>query len=136
MQAYESMQTLLSPVSNYKALREATMQVPGTDPLVPYLGTYLGDLTFIEEGNPDKLNGMINYSKWRMIVSSITYLQARQLVDYQLTAVYDIQRWLAQVDSWNEKVSLWLPLLVWSNVARQKIRSLFVISLFSFITPP
>jgi len=36
---------------NYKLLRDAVKQ--STPPCLPYLGVYLADLTFIEDGNPD-----------------------------------------------------------------------------------
>ena len=77
--AFESFQELLSPVSNYKALREAITNVPSTEASVPYLGIYLGDLTFIEEGNPDTMNDLINFAKFRMIVNTITLMQHRQV---------------------------------------------------------
>ena len=41
-------------------------------PIVPYLGVFLRDLTFIEVGNPTYLNEenkMVNYEKFRMIAA-------------------------------------------------------------------
>lgn len=44
----------MSRKSNYKAFRE--LLATCTPPCLPYLGTFLTDLTFIEEGNPDTMS--------------------------------------------------------------------------------
>ena len=37
-------------------------------PCIPYLGIYLSDLTFIEEGTPNFTdNGLLNFAKMRMV---------------------------------------------------------------------
>lgn len=67
--ALSELESLMSPKSSWKlyraTVREARM------PCLPYLGCYLGDLTFVDEGNPDELEGMINFEKyleiWRYI---------------------------------------------------------------------
>ena len=48
-------------------------------PLVPHLGLYLTDLTFIEDGNPDYLpNGFVNFTKRKMVGD-----QLLELLQYQ-----------------------------------------------------
>lgn len=38
-------------------------------PLIPYLGMYLADLSFIEEGTPNFTDdGLLNFSKMRMVM--------------------------------------------------------------------
>ncbi len=48
-------------VRNYKLLREAVKQ--SQIPCLPYLGVYLSDLTFIADGNADKIEDLINFEK-------------------------------------------------------------------------
>jgi hypothetical protein len=39
-------------------------------PCIPYLGIYLSDLTFIEEGTPNFTeNGLLNFAKMRMVIT-------------------------------------------------------------------
>eukprot|EP01111_Echinosteliopsis_oligospora_P014269 TRINITY_DN5343_c0_g1_i1.p1 TRINITY_DN5343_c0_g1~~TRINITY_DN5343_c0_g1_i1.p1 ORF type:complete len:787 (+),score=167.94 TRINITY_DN5343_c0_g1_i1:194-2554(+) len=74
---------LTSMNSSYKAYREA---LHGADPpCIPYLGVYLSDLTFIEEGNVDRLeNGYINFFKCRMVAEVIKEVQQYQQKPYNL----------------------------------------------------
>jgi hypothetical protein len=56
------------------------------------LGVYQTDLTFIEEGNKDKLaNGFVNWKKCRLIAGVITEIQQYQTVPYNLLACNPIQ---------------------------------------------
>ena len=46
--AYNDIEKFMAPGSNYKHLREVTKAAPL--PKIPYLGLYLQDLTFIDDG--------------------------------------------------------------------------------------
>lgn len=62
-------QALMSPERAFAAYRaELVSAVP---PGVPFLAVYLSDLTFIEEGNDDLINGLINVGKKEMIYKVI-----------------------------------------------------------------
>lgn len=50
-------------------------------PLIPFLGMYLTDLTYAEEGNPVFMNGKINFTR-NIIVAGII----NELLNYQRVA--------------------------------------------------
>ena len=52
-------------------------------PCIPYLGTYLTDLTFIDDGNPDEVDGMINFFKWSLTAGVIEDLSRFQQISYR-----------------------------------------------------
>ena len=56
----------MSPTQSFKNFREKLAQ-PGL-PAIPYLGVYLTDLTFIDDGNPSEYgDGMINFTKRQLV---------------------------------------------------------------------
>jgi len=62
-------------------------------PCIPFLGVYQTDLTFVEEGNPDKFsNGLWNFKKCRMVAAVITELQQYQQKPYNLSVVPSITK--------------------------------------------
>jgi len=68
-------------------------------PCVPYLGVYQSDLTFIGDGNPDKLeNGYINFFKRRLVAEVIKEAQTYQQKPYNLVEVKSIMDWLRGQD--------------------------------------
>ncbi|XP_055485825.1 ras-specific guanine nucleotide-releasing factor 1 isoform X2 [Psammomys obesus] len=61
----DKLQKLVSSEGRFKNLREALKNCD--PPCVPYLGMYLTDLAFIEEGTPNYTeDGLVNFSKMRM----------------------------------------------------------------------
>jgi hypothetical protein len=63
-------------------------------PCVPYLGLYLTELTHAEDGQDNLIDGLINFSKCRLIHSIIAHINAHQQKGYNLQAVYQIQQFL------------------------------------------
>jgi hypothetical protein len=55
-------------------------------PLPSLSGVYLKDLTFIEDGNPDTLAGLINFSKRMLLYKAIADMQQYQLKPYPFLA--------------------------------------------------
>ena len=67
MKNLENLGLLLSPNDNFRNYRESMRVNHATVPCIPYLGLHLADLTFIDEGNEDFENGLINFGKASMI---------------------------------------------------------------------
>jgi len=70
---------------SYKAYRTTIAQME--PPCVPYLGIYLTDLTFIEEGNKNYLQDrkeFLNFNKRRWVSEIIKLIQKFQNSDYIL----------------------------------------------------
>jgi len=65
-QIYDELLLVTAPTNSFAYYREKLRSA--NPPCLPYLGIYQSDLTFIEEGNPDKLqNGYINFFKRRLM---------------------------------------------------------------------
>jgi hypothetical protein len=60
-------------------------------PCIPYLGVHLSDLTFIEDGNPDTIRGLINFTKRRFLFRVISEISRYQQNAYNLHPVPQIQ---------------------------------------------
>ncbi|KAF9201163.1 hypothetical protein BGZ49_008621, partial [Haplosporangium sp. Z 27] len=65
-------------------------------PCVPFIGIYLTDMVFIQDGNPDILKGTdhINFYKRVSTAEVIREIQQYQSVPYCLTAVNEIQNFI------------------------------------------
>ena len=61
---------------------------------------YLGDLTFIEDGNmlrSDFDQNLVHYSKWKLAANVIQKIQSFQRLGYVFEELPPIQTWLASV---------------------------------------
>lgn len=89
LKEYKRLQAVVSPKGNYKNLRKLIKE--RVTPCIPYIGMYLTDLTFIEDGNKDEIsNGsstLINFAKRRLLGEIIEEIQFFQESRYQ---IYDI----------------------------------------------
>lgn len=70
-------------------------------PCLPFVGVYLTDLTFIEEGNRDLLAGtqLINFAKHRRTAAVIAEVQRYQLQPYNFERVEAIAKFLSNLPS-------------------------------------
>lgn len=67
-------------------------------------GTYLTDITFIEDGNQDYLQGLINYRKREMVYSVIREIQQYQQKAYNFEIVEGIAHYLTELPNNDEDV--------------------------------
>ncbi|KAJ3109814.1 hypothetical protein HDU97_000044 [Phlyctochytrium planicorne] len=97
-QILDHLRTTMNPAKNFSRYREALHTI--NPPCVPFLGFYLTDLTFIEDGSPDFVKGsspgMINFAKRMKTAEVILEIQQYQNIPYFLTPVPELQDFLQQ----------------------------------------
>lgn len=87
VEIWNSITALTSTNDNFAMMRNTLKKAVG--PVVPYLGLFLTDITFIQDGNPDCIPGTgnqyINFHKLRTVGTVILSLQMFQQVIYNCT---------------------------------------------------
>ena len=64
---------LMSTTSNCITYRKAVRRLAGRAPCIPYLGLYLKDLTFLNDGHSKKTpSGQVNFVKSWVIFDTVT----------------------------------------------------------------
>ncbi|KAJ8059551.1 hypothetical protein OCU04_011208 [Sclerotinia nivalis] len=92
----KALQAIVEPEKNYAVLRRRLHDhVP---PCLPFVGTYLTDLTFVDAGNPPTKQladgtSVINFDKHTRTAKIIGELQRFQ-IPYRLAEVPELQEWL------------------------------------------
>jgi len=110
LQTYEELRVFVSSDSNYKHCREAVENI--APPCVPYLGIYLKDLVFIQDGTPDRLGpSVVNFAKRRRIAEVITALSLFRHTPYPFRPVPVIQHLIDKSDGLSEVQAFNLSLL-------------------------
>jgi len=97
----KELEDLMSVEGSSKKYREALHK--SNPPCIPYLGTYLSDLTFMDEGNPDFINGLINMGKRMLTYKVIAEIQSYQQVGYGLRVVHMIAKHVRNIPRRDEK---------------------------------
>ncbi|KAJ9604241.1 cell division cycle- protein [Cladophialophora chaetospira] len=92
----EAMRNLIASGKNFLQYRE-TLRI-ANPPCIPFLGVYLTDLTFIEDGIPSHIKGseLINFAKRTKTAEVIRDIQQYQNVPYGLNPVPELQEWIAE----------------------------------------
>lgn len=85
LEAFSDIEETMAPSGSYRNYREALSQCQGS--VVPYLGVFLTDLTFIEEGNPDDIDGLINFGKRNLIYTILKVIKTFQSNAYPFPPV-------------------------------------------------
>ena len=97
--ALEQLRSIVDVSRNYAVLRQRLQNhVP---PCLPFVGTYLTDLTFVDHGNQslrtlstdDSEMAVINFDKHMKTARIISELQRFQ-IPYRLTEVPELQAWM------------------------------------------
>jgi len=89
---FDELKSLMSPDKSFKQYRSSLKQ--SNPPAIPYLGLFLQDLTFIEEGNADLIGTEVNFTKRQKIGTVIVLIRLYQQKSYALEAVPDMVQYL------------------------------------------
>lgn len=100
---WEALGVLFSVESNYINLRDTMLHTAA--PAIPYIGLFMKDLTFIEDGNPDHIDTLINFTKLEMIAGILKTIQIFQQRKYAFTPLFFLQDYLSSlsIDTPDEK---------------------------------
>ncbi|KNC54644.1 uncharacterized protein AMSG_01497 [Thecamonas trahens ATCC 50062] len=87
------LEAVMSPKSNYAHYRDL---LSDTSPAVPFFGLLLKDLTFLDDGNPKRIDGtaLVNFDKWRTIATAILSICKFQDSEFDFVADDDVTTYL------------------------------------------
>lgn len=92
-QTITKLQAVICSDGRFRAMREVLHRCD--PPCIPYLGMYLTDLSFIEEGTPDFTpDGLLNFSKMRMIAHVIREIRHFQQTPYKIDHIPKVTSYL------------------------------------------
>ena len=98
----EEMATITNPTGSFKAYREKFAERQNNQEFIPYLGVYLSDLTFMQDGNPDFVDAPDGGSKY-------IYYDKVELMDKVMVEIEKVQK---AHDSFLGQISKNLPQFV------------------------
>ena len=96
--AFGELSSLFTAESNYINYRD--LVVTHVPPMIPYLGVFLKDLTFLDIGNSkylDEAETKLNFDKLRMIAKVISEVHNFQKIPYQFEEITAIQKLLFSI---------------------------------------
>ncbi|KAJ6227905.1 ras guanine nucleotide exchange factor i-related [Anaeramoeba flamelloides] len=85
----------LSSENSYEKYRKKIKQA--SPPCIPYFALYLTDLTSVEEGNKDEIQGLINFGKRKLIYDLISEIQKFQKSPYNFQSIHQIETLLLKL---------------------------------------
>ncbi|XP_042565295.1 rap guanine nucleotide exchange factor 1b isoform X2 [Clupea harengus] len=97
--------TLIDSSSSFRAYRAALADVE--PPCIPYLGLILQDLTFVHLGNPDLVEGKVNFSKRWQQFNILDSMRRFQQVHYELKRNDDIISFFNEFTDHLAEEALW-----------------------------
>lgn len=84
--------------------------IQGNSNIISNRGTYLTDITFIEDGNPDYSHGLINYRKRELVYTVIQEIQQYQQKAYSFELMDGIAFYLTELPNNDEETLYTLSL--------------------------
>jgi FtsZ-binding cell division protein ZapB len=95
-----SLREVYSTSNNYHNYRELLKKTNAT--CTPYIGLYLRDLTFTDDGNPNQVEGLINFKKRTMISRVLMEIKRFQGRSYSFKAIPEIIAPISRYEQINE----------------------------------
>jgi len=103
-QSLRGLERLMNNTGASKEYRNTLTNV--NPPAIPYLGVHLTDLTFVEDGNPDYVGNLINFTKRSLLYEVISKIQQYQQLPYNFHPIHQIQSYIKKYPSL-EEAELW-----------------------------
>ncbi|KAM5298544.1 rap guanine nucleotide exchange factor 1 [Ctenodactylus gundi] len=97
--------TLIDSSSSFRAYRAALAEVE--PPCIPYLGLILQDLTFVHLGNPDYVDGKVNFSKRWQQFNILDSMRCFQQAHYDIRRNEDIINFFNDFSDHLAEEALW-----------------------------
>ncbi|XP_058998353.1 rap guanine nucleotide exchange factor 1 isoform X11 [Mustela lutreola] len=97
--------TLIDSSSSFRAYRAALSEVE--PPCIPYLGLILQDLTFVHLGNPDYIDGKVNFSKRWQQFNILDSMRCFQQAHYDIRRNEDIINFFNDFSDHLAEEALW-----------------------------
>lgn len=98
--ALDALMEIMDNKNNFKNYRDLIAKRPKNEPMIGYMGLVLKDLTFMEDGNPNKEEDMYNFDKFRMISDVISEVIRWQKMKYNFLAIKEIQDYIENATTW------------------------------------
>jgi son of sevenless len=108
---FEEMQDLIDSKGNFILLRNSQRIKNENDQILPYLGLFLTDLIFIDEGNKSTVNNLINFEKRRKVSKIIKNFMEYQKIHFKFRPVKEISDHFLDINQMNDKDLYELSLL-------------------------
>mmetsp|Transcript_10822 Transcript_10822/g.18090 ORF Transcript_10822/g.18090 Transcript_10822/m.18090 type:complete len:176 (+) Transcript_10822:29-556(+) len=112
----EELQQVISRNQSFKNYRSVLHTATG--PTVPFLGVYLTDLTFTEDGNPDYVANkaqpsekLINFKKHKLVHNTISEIQLYQQQRYDVLKVEPLYTMMVELPNIDESALYALSLV-------------------------
>jgi hypothetical protein len=98
---YDELLEYIQAKGNFKHLRnEIKKSIP---PCIPYIGVYLKDLVFIEDGNPNFINDKINFTKRVKIANLLKEIHGFQQVPFEFIMITELSNKLIEAERVTEE---------------------------------
>jgi len=94
--ALKQMESIMSIEESYKKYRQLLNNT--SLPCIPAMGVLLMDLTFLEDGNPDKIQNLINFAKYRLMYKELKQIQQFQMTSYNIPLIEEIRNYVLNLN--------------------------------------